>query len=343
MKSWWACAAAAVLFASPAVAAEHHGGGGHSSGGSGASHQSGGGHTGGGHSGGGSSSGGHSTSGGHSDHATSRSADHHSSDSHSSAESHHPSSSDSRSHFEGSRRYTPPRSYGYRPYSSSSYYRYRPGYYYNYRYYPRYVYGGYYGGYYRGYYGSYGYYDDGYYGYDNNGAVRVLVEPSETAVYVDGYYTGVADDFDGAFQRLYLPPGRHEVALKLAGYRTWSADVYASAGHTLKLRHDMVRGEGAEDVGRFSENPADQDDAEARDSATLHLEVQPADAAVYIDGEVFSLAQKDVPIPEGRHRIEVVRPGYRSEEREFEARAGKTFDVRIDLARSDARASDARR
>jgi hypothetical protein len=33
----------------------------------------------------------------------------------------------------------------------------------------------------------------------------VLATPKEAAVYVDGFYAGVVDDFDGVFQSLPLP------------------------------------------------------------------------------------------------------------------------------------------
>lgn len=56
--------------------------------------------------------------------------------------------------------------------------------------------------------------------YDNSGEVRVQVKPRQAQVYVDGYYAGVADDFDGVFQRLHVRPGPHELTLYLKGYHT---------------------------------------------------------------------------------------------------------------------------
>src|SRR5262245_48645054 len=47
--------------------------------------------------------------------------------------------------------------------------------------------------------------------YDNTASVRVQVKPKEAEVYVDGYYAGLVDDFDGIFQRLHLPPGPHDI------------------------------------------------------------------------------------------------------------------------------------
>ena len=36
-------------------------------------------------------------------------------------------------------------------------------------------------------------------------AMRLRVKPVETEVYLNGYYAGIVDDFDGVFQRLYVP------------------------------------------------------------------------------------------------------------------------------------------
>ncbi len=102
------------------------------------------------------------------------------------------------------------------------------------------------GAYRYGYFHGHGYYFPRYYydydSYSIHSSVRILVEPAETEVYVDGYYAGVVDDFDGIFQRLYLAPGSHEITLRLDGYQTWSAEIFAAPGSTVRLRHDMLPG-----------------------------------------------------------------------------------------------------
>src|SRR5579862_5110772 len=52
------------------------------------------------------------------------------------------------------------------------------------------------------YYAPY-YYDP--YRYEAS-SLRIEVKPKQAEVFVDGYRAGVVDDFDGVFQRLYLPP-----------------------------------------------------------------------------------------------------------------------------------------
>jgi len=92
----------------------------------------------------------------------------------------------------------------------------------------------------------YGY---GYRRYEPEASVRLEVKPKEAEVFVDGYYAGVVDDFDGVFQRLPVYPGEHEIELYLDGYRAVKQKVYTAAGRTFKLKYEMTKlgaGEQAE-------------------------------------------------------------------------------------------------
>jgi hypothetical protein len=139
-----------------------------------------------------------------------------------------------------------------RPAYRSSYYRYYRPYYYSSFGYGRYPYwwgsygwssywSPYWGSYYWG--GGYPYYWGGYYRrYDPNdalGAARLQVTPRETEVFVDGYFAGVVDDFDGFSQRLRLEPGEHEVTLFLEGHRPLTRRMLFTVGQTFKVQHEM--------------------------------------------------------------------------------------------------------
>jgi hypothetical protein len=246
--------------------------------------------------------------------------------------------------------------------------------------YPGYPGGGYYPGwgggwYYPGYawgswwpYGSFGWYG-GYYGYPwgwgggggtvyhtverEGGSLRVLVDPSEARVYVDGYYAGTVDDFDGLFQRLNVGPGRHEIALKLEGFKTHRMKVYVTPETTTKLHYDMERGQGEtlEDLTRDvpeGETPrerggedrwSESEDRPARNGVAvggrLRLTVRPDDASVYVDGAFRGSAREasELQLAPGRHRIEVVRPGYRTVDREVDVAPNDTTDLSVELER----------
>ena len=118
----------------------------------------------------------------------------------------------------------------------------------------------YYGGYYGGYFG-YGYYDPfydpwygGYFspysgygqssGYSvgsDDGALRLKVKPREGEVYVDGYYVGLVDEFDGMFQRLHIEPGPHRIEVRAAGYESLVFEVKISPEHTTTYQGEMKK------------------------------------------------------------------------------------------------------
>jgi hypothetical protein len=76
--------------------------------------------------------------------------------------------------------------------------------------------------------------------YEDCAELRLQVTPKEAQVYVDGYYAGIVDDFDGAFQRLRVRPGHHEIAIYLAGYHTVRQNLYLSPGQDSKMKFAMV-------------------------------------------------------------------------------------------------------
>ena len=75
---------------------------------------------------------------------------------------------------------------------------------------------------------------------DDRALVRVLVTPKEATVYVDGFYAGIVDDFDGFLRPLPLPAGAHDIVLYLEGYRTVQKRAYLAPGSTVELQETMV-------------------------------------------------------------------------------------------------------
>ena len=69
-----------------------------------------------------------------------------------------------------------------------------------------------------------------------DGALRLKVKPSEAAVYVDGYFAGVVDDFDGVFQRLRLEPGPHRIEISADGYQTLTFEVQVQPDQTITYK-----------------------------------------------------------------------------------------------------------
>ena len=117
-------------------------------------------------------------------------------------------------------------------------------------------YGGYYGGPYYGggyYGGGGGYYGGGYYGggygggyssgsesgYYGTGSLKLKVKPRDAEVYVDGYYAGLVDDFDGMFQKLELEAGPHRIEVRKAGFSTMTFEVRVPADESVTYRGEL--------------------------------------------------------------------------------------------------------
>jgi hypothetical protein len=233
---------------------------------------------------------------------------------------------------------------------------------------PYYWYGGFYGGYYSyPYYfsvgvGPYAPYYHGYpfypyypwYPYDPAAALRLQVTPREAEVFVDGSYAGTVDDFDGSFQRLRLIPGEHTVELFLPGRRMLTQAIYLQPGKTFTMRATLeALGPGepepvrpsAEGAGQSRSplarrSPLQNDSGEepapgARllQSGILALRVQPRDATVTIDGEVWEPSDDAGPLVlqllAGVHTVEILKEGYRPYITDLAVRQGETTTLNV--------------
>jgi hypothetical protein len=195
--------------------------------------------------------------------------------------------------------------------------------------------------------------------YDNRAVLRVLATPENAAVYVDGFYAGIVDDFNGYFEGLPMPPGGHEIVLYLEGYRTVHRRMYLSPGSTFKLHETMERlpaGEVSQPptlapslpappegsylpprtASRTPPPPLPTPPASPATIGTLTLHVQPANAEVWIDGERWVSSDQGhfvIQLSEGPHRIEVTSAGYREYSSEIPVRDGETVPLNVSLMR----------
>jgi PEGA domain len=70
----------------------------------------------------------------------------------------------------------------------------------------------------------------------------------------------------------------------------------------------------------------------------LHLKVEPEDASVYLDGRFVGTGsdltanEGGLVLAPGRHKLAVVRPGRKAEEREFDSALGKDIDLTVNLS-----------
>ncbi len=190
-------------------------------------------------------------------------------------------------------------------------------------------------------------------------AVKFDVKPKNAMVYVDGFYAGIVDDFDSAFQRLYTAPGAHEITVFLEGYRTHSEHAYLAPDHTFKVKVEMEKLPAGEVAARppapsappptqqpgfaprgpasrrVPQPPPDQAPPSAeRGRGTLELTLEPADAEVLVDGQPWQRSGSDhvtMDLPEGRHNLQVRKSGFVGYLTDVEIRPSETTALNVNL------------
>jgi len=209
----------------------------------------------------------------------------------------------------------------------------------------------------------------GYYPvFDYRAEVRIEATPREAAVYVDGFYAGVVDDFDGTFQRLPLTPGGHKIELFMEGFRTVRKSLYLQPGSTIKMHETLVplaAGETSEppEVAPPVPEPPEGTYSEPRGRApreagpppppgrrgggrvprgdgegfgTLVLHVQPREAEVSVDGQRWVTSgdgEFEIQLPAGRHHVEVELQGFQRFSSDIDVREDGATPVNISLSR----------
>lgn len=81
----------------------------------------------------------------------------------------------------------------------------------------------------------------GAHGFRYIGTVRLKVKPRDAEVWVDGYYAGLVDDFDGIFQHLHLDAGPHRIEIRAAGYETLALDVRVQPERSLTISQELQK------------------------------------------------------------------------------------------------------
>jgi PEGA domain len=213
---------------------------------------------------------------------------------------------------------------------------------------------------------------DGWYGwgggpYEPSASLRLQVEPKNTEVFIDGYYAGTVDDFDGFFQRLRVEPGEHDIQLYLEGHKIVRQKIYLQPTGAFRVKQTMqplaagdtpdprpvppstppaqsgrpYDASGRPDRASRAERPVPAPPSDAPDRAgdfgALALRVQPAGAEVHVDGERWEgtdgADRLVIQLPEGEHRIEVRLQGFAAYSSTVRVRRGETTALNVSLAR----------
>lgn len=71
--------------------------------------------------------------------------------------------------------------------------------------------------------------------------VKVNVNPSRAAVFVDGLYVGHVREFDGMGRGLLVAPGNHQIKIALPGYQTFQTEIQPAALQTVEIKTNLLK------------------------------------------------------------------------------------------------------
>jgi hypothetical protein len=198
------------------------------------------------------------------------------------------------------------------------------------------------------------------------GALDTDISPERAEVWVDGEKVGVADDFDGFPDFLWLENGAHDVVFYSPGYRTLARQYSIYGGQVIDVEDQLEPGEAVlpqdlapkthvrrderlrrdRELREQVEGRGDVTDEEIRadepldargEPGRLRLRVQPEDASVYLDGRFLGTGRElarlrsGLIVDSGEHALQVVHPGLEEESRTFTIAGGREIELDVDL------------
>lgn len=71
--------------------------------------------------------------------------------------------------------------------------------------------------------------------------VKIAVNPSRAAVFLDGLFVGHVGEFEGAGRGMLVAPGQHQIRIALPGYQTFETAINPIADQKVEIKTDLVK------------------------------------------------------------------------------------------------------
>jgi hypothetical protein len=72
--------------------------------------------------------------------------------------------------------------------------------------------------------------------------LKLTVQPSRAAVFLDDRYIGHVGEFGGKFHSVQIAAGKHRIKIALPGYRAFETEVNLLAGQKSEVKTDLLKG-----------------------------------------------------------------------------------------------------
>jgi hypothetical protein len=71
--------------------------------------------------------------------------------------------------------------------------------------------------------------------------IKIAVNPSRAAVFLDGLFVGHVGEFEGAGRGMLVAPGEHRIKIALPGYQTFETDINPIANQKVEIKTELVK------------------------------------------------------------------------------------------------------
>lgn len=72
--------------------------------------------------------------------------------------------------------------------------------------------------------------------------IKLAVDPSRAAVFVDGFFVGHVGEFEGGGRGMLVAPGTHQIKIALPGYQTFETEINPRPNQKVEIKTDLVKG-----------------------------------------------------------------------------------------------------
>ena len=76
---------------------------------------------------------------------------------------------------------------------------------------------------------------------DVTATVKIAVNPSRAAVFLDGLFVGHVGEFEGMGRGMLVAPGTHQIKIALPGYQTFETDINPLANQKVEIKTELVK------------------------------------------------------------------------------------------------------
>jgi PEGA domain len=76
---------------------------------------------------------------------------------------------------------------------------------------------------------------------DVTATVKIAINPSRAAVFLDGMFVGHVGEFEGAGRGMLVSPGAHTIKIALPGYKTFETNINPQANQSVEVKTELVK------------------------------------------------------------------------------------------------------